>query len=259
MSSVNFDRAAGFYDQTRPLSPELEAFGLPAILDWAGPGGRLLEVGVGTGRIAGPLWRQGAQLAGCDIAPAMLARLRAKHPGAPVALGAAGRLPFASARFRVVLTVHVLHLVADWRAALDEFRRVLTPGGAHVVYWYQADPQAPAQRLRQHWRSRVVDRGGAWRRPGVSGPEELTQAVTALGGQLARRLDLPGERAPYTAREVLGAIARRTYSDAWDVPEAIHAASLLETEAFARAEYGDLDRPQSEAGGRAWLDFFAFA
>jgi 16S rRNA A1518/A1519 N6-dimethyltransferase RsmA/KsgA/DIM1 with predicted DNA glycosylase/AP lyase activity len=46
----------------------------------AGPGAAL-EFGVGTGRIALPLSRRGVRVHGIDLAPAMVAQLRAK-PGA---------------------------------------------------------------------------------------------------------------------------------------------------------------------------------
>lgn len=259
MSSVNFDRAAGFYDQTRLLPAGLAEQGLPVLLEWAGPAGRMLEVGIGTGRVAGPLWERGARLAGCDISAGMLGRLRAKHPRAPVALGEAGRLPFAAGLFRVVLTIHVLHLVDGWHSALEEIRRVLAPGGVHVVSWFIPDEQAPAYRLREFWRGQVAARGAVWRRPGMQSAEELLAAVQALGGRLERRLDLPAERPPYTPRAILTDIAGRVYSDAWDVPEAVHAEGVRATEAFALAEYGDLDQPYTEAASRSWMDFFAYA
>jgi 2-polyprenyl-3-methyl-5-hydroxy-6-metoxy-1,4-benzoquinol methylase len=45
-------------------------------------GGRALEFGIGTGRIALPLARRGAEVHGIDLSGAMVARLRAK-PGRP--------------------------------------------------------------------------------------------------------------------------------------------------------------------------------
>ncbi|XOV85980.1 MAG: class I SAM-dependent methyltransferase [Pseudomonadota bacterium] len=47
----------------------------------AGEGGRALELGIGTGRIALPLSRRGIEVAGIDLSKAMLRRLGAK-PGA---------------------------------------------------------------------------------------------------------------------------------------------------------------------------------
>ena len=45
----------------------------------------------------------------------------------------ATRLPFAAGTFGSVLAVHVLHLIPDWRVAVDEAVRVLRPGGALVA------------------------------------------------------------------------------------------------------------------------------
>jgi ubiquinone/menaquinone biosynthesis C-methylase UbiE len=50
-ASVSFDRAAEFYDQTRTLPKGMLEKGLPLILEHAGPGGLILDVGAGTGRI----------------------------------------------------------------------------------------------------------------------------------------------------------------------------------------------------------------
>ena len=44
-------------------------------------GGRALELGIGTGRIALPLARRGVQVHGIDLSRAMVARLRAKPGG----------------------------------------------------------------------------------------------------------------------------------------------------------------------------------
>src|SRR5438128_9701461 len=52
-------------------------------------GGRALELGIGTGRVALPLAARGVEVHGIDASPAMVARLRAKPGGAdiPVAMG----------------------------------------------------------------------------------------------------------------------------------------------------------------------------
>lgn len=257
MTSVNFDRAAGFYDQTRLLSAGLARVGLPALLEAAGPSGRLLEVGVGTGRIAVPLWEQNARLVGCDIARAMLGRLLTKYPGAPVALGDAHHLPFPAGRFQIVLTIHVLHLVGDWRAALREIRRVLAPGGRLAVSGHADDPGSSAYQLREFWRARVEAHGATWRRPGVQEHDELLAEAAALGGRVARRIDLPVEAPPFTLRTALDAIANRVSSDAWKIPDDVLQTSLREATAFALERFGDLDAPFDRPGA-AWLDLIMF-
>jgi hypothetical protein len=75
VESVNFDRAAGYYDATRALPgttmAQLTAL-LAAELAERQP---CLEIGVGTGRFALPLRAAGIAMAGTDISGAMLRRL----------------------------------------------------------------------------------------------------------------------------------------------------------------------------------------
>jgi SAM-dependent methyltransferase len=58
-------------------------------------GGRALELGIGTGRIALPLQQQGVEVHGIDVSEAMLARLRAKPGGErlPITVGSFADLP----------------------------------------------------------------------------------------------------------------------------------------------------------------------
>ena len=49
-------------------------------------GGRVLELGIGTGRLAIPLAEAGLDVSGIDVSPAMVARLRAKPGGDRVAV-----------------------------------------------------------------------------------------------------------------------------------------------------------------------------
>ena len=73
-ASVYDDRSAGMSDPA-VVDPVVEL-----LAELAG-GGRALEFGIGTGRIALPLAERGVRVAGIDDSDAMLARLRAK-PGA---------------------------------------------------------------------------------------------------------------------------------------------------------------------------------
>ena len=52
----------------------------------AGAGGRVLELAVGTGRLALPIAARGARVTGIDASPAMLERLRARDAGGAVAV-----------------------------------------------------------------------------------------------------------------------------------------------------------------------------
>src|SRR5712664_837867 len=81
--SVNFDRAAGFYDQSRRQSPSVDAETAALLCQELAGRGRCLEIGVGTGRIGLPLHNAGIEMAGVDISPLMVQRLVEKAGGRP--------------------------------------------------------------------------------------------------------------------------------------------------------------------------------
>src|SRR6516225_9203008 len=78
--SISFDPVADRYDDTRGYSVAV-AEHIAAGLMRVGPlgvGSHLLEIGIGTGRIALPLLHAGVNITGVDISPLMVERLRAK-------------------------------------------------------------------------------------------------------------------------------------------------------------------------------------
>lgn len=96
---VVFDRVAEVYDATRGFPPEVEPAIVAAFARAFGPlaGLRVVEPGVGTGRVALPLLRAGADMRGVDLSEGMLARLGAKAgPGweERFTLGDATALPY---------------------------------------------------------------------------------------------------------------------------------------------------------------------
>ncbi|PWB76996.1 MAG: SAM-dependent methyltransferase [Candidatus Methylomirabilota bacterium] len=89
--------------------------------------GRGLEIGVGTGRFAGPL---GVQF-GIDPAGETLSYARGR--GVTVARAVAEALPFADAVFDYTLVVTTICFVDDARAMLREIARVLKPERKVVI------------------------------------------------------------------------------------------------------------------------------
>lgn len=245
-NSRSFDRAASYYDQTRPFLEPVAKQGSQAILDITGSGARILDVGTGTGRISIPLLERGLDLVGCDLSSKMLRRLQEKFPSARIAQADAARLPFPTAHFDAVLTAHVLHLIPSWREALREFRRVLAPGGAYLnLKTWEAVGVSVRGQIREFWRSWLEARGVDARLQGVRNNAEFLQELESMGA----RLDLVEVlRYPhiYTLREELERFESRIYSDAWEVPDAIFDASLKDLRAWIDHEYGDLDQTHEE-------------
>lgn len=101
-------------------------------------GGRVLEVGVGTG-ISLPLYAPNVRVFGTDISEAMLAKAKRRVAEQRLknieglAVMDAEKLEFPDNSFDVVMAQYVVTAVPNPEAALDEFARVLRPGGELVI------------------------------------------------------------------------------------------------------------------------------
>lgn len=101
-------------------------------------GGRILEVGVGTG-LSLSQYAPDCRLVGIDIADAMLekARRRVRELGLvnveDLAVMDAEKLSFESDSFDAVVAQYVVTAVPNPEVALDEFMRVLKPGGELII------------------------------------------------------------------------------------------------------------------------------
>ena len=101
-------------------------------------GGRLLDIGTGTGRVLELLAPHFRQALGVDASKAMLALARARlaQPGlahCAVRLADMYRLPLADASFDTAVLQMVLHYAEDPSGAVAEAARVLRPGGRLIV------------------------------------------------------------------------------------------------------------------------------
>jgi phosphatidylethanolamine/phosphatidyl-N-methylethanolamine N-methyltransferase len=101
-------------------------------------GGRILEVGVGTG-LSLPSYSSGTRIVGIDISEPMLdiarrrvAQERLSHVES-IAVGDAENLEFPDASFDVVVAQYVVTAVPRPERALDEFVRVVRPGGEIII------------------------------------------------------------------------------------------------------------------------------
>ena len=118
-------------------------------------GGRILEVGVGTG-ISLPDYSRTNRLCGVDISEPMLrkAQERVTELGLTNVEGLwvmdAEHLSFPDASFDVVVAQYVITTVPNPEATLDEFARVLKPGG-EIVLVSRVGAEAGLRRALEHW------------------------------------------------------------------------------------------------------------
>jgi SAM-dependent methyltransferase len=248
--SVTFDRAAGFYDESRGLRPEVSELVADRVEEAVGPAARLLEIGVGTGRIALPLHRRGREIVGVDLSLPMLDRFRAKAAAAglppPTVLRAdAGRLPFRDAGIDAVLEVHVLHLVPTWERALEEARRVLVPGGMLLHAGggaYERGSGSPRDQVIRRFDELAFAGGGTPKAVGAS-RQEVLDALAAMGARVEELEPVTWEE-PETYAEALGWVEDRVFSSHWRLPDERWRSAAAQVRAELEAAHPDLDIPQ---------------
>jgi phosphatidylethanolamine/phosphatidyl-N-methylethanolamine N-methyltransferase len=118
-------------------------------------GGRILEVGVGTG-LSLPYYSSDVRLSGVDISEPMLrkAQQRVNELGLKnvekLAVMDAEHMEFPDDSFDVVVAQYVVTTVPNPEATLDEFARVLKPGG-EIVLVSRVGAEAGLRRALERW------------------------------------------------------------------------------------------------------------
>jgi phosphatidylethanolamine/phosphatidyl-N-methylethanolamine N-methyltransferase len=131
-----------------------------------GSSGRILEVGVGTGISLKDYARQN-RLVGVDYSEPMLRKAQARvvehrlDNVETLAVMDAKHLGFPDASFDVVVAQYVITAVPEPEATLDEFARVLRPGG-EIVLVNHIGAETGLRRAFEQWFSPVARRLG-WR------------------------------------------------------------------------------------------------
>jgi ubiquinone/menaquinone biosynthesis C-methylase UbiE len=180
VSASHFDAIASVYDESLP--PHVVEHYLRKraafVLEHC-PRGDGLDVGCGTGLLAERLAGAGYQMVGVDPSEGMLDILRARTPLVRPVRASGTSLPFDADSFELVITVAVLHHVADpgdVRQTLAEMVRVVKPSG-RVVVW-DHNPRNP------YWKPLMA------RVPQDTGEErlipeaEIVTGLRAAGGRI---------------------------------------------------------------------------
>ena len=144
-----------------------------------GDGGRVLDLGGGTGHLAALLAAElGRPVTVLDASAPMLRRA-ARLSGVEPVLGDAARMPFADASFGAVVTFDAVHHFVRPDEAFAEVARVLRPGGALVVGEFDPSSRpiralAAVERLRR--------RAGALLHPARAGGHGRARRGDGRGG-----------------------------------------------------------------------------
>lgn len=132
----DYDRRAALHDEhVLSEAPDYKDYdaALTLTVQWLAPipGEKGLDIGIGTGNLAGRLIASGAVMAGVDQSKEMLKQCKRKFPEMETRLGNFLALPYLDHQFDFVVTSFAFHhLTEDQQVlALEEIRRVLKPHG----------------------------------------------------------------------------------------------------------------------------------
>ena len=140
-AAKGFAAAAETYAQGRPDYPVEAVTWLQEGLG-LGPGKTVLEVGAGTGKFIPALRQSGARLLALEPVDAMRQHLATAHGDVEVLAGTAASIPLPDGEVDAVVCAQAFHWFAT-EAALQEFRRVLAPGGMLGLIWNVRDESVP--------------------------------------------------------------------------------------------------------------------
>ena len=129
--------AARYDDDAAIFEPAVVDPVVDLLIELAG-GGRALELGIGTGRIALPLARRGVQVHGIELSKAMAARLRAKPGGQEIGVTIGDFATTTvdgtfSVAYLVFNTIMNLTTQAAQVACFQNVAAQLEPGGCFVI------------------------------------------------------------------------------------------------------------------------------
>lgn len=262
MSTFNYyDSIASIYDQTRWMTDEVAEDVADTILDLvqATSETSFLEPGVGTGLNVLPLVKRGYPVTGIDVSGEMLDQLRQKFGEIPQNLTLiqtdASQLPLADQSFDVVLTVHMVHTVADCRRFLDEIDRVLKPGGFYLNAQWVTPPARKA--FEAYFRTIAAKHKGAQasRRKEVAITEIDINNYFSNRGYRSQYLVAKEWTVSNTVGKLLNCFRAKAYGLCWRIPDETFNLIMHELEALCIEHYGSL---QTELSSQAKFEIWVY-
>lgn len=254
-----YDRIAHLYDQTRWFTESVAEEVADFILELveATPETSFLEPGVGTGLNVLPFVKRGYSVTGMDVSPEMLSQFSQKLREVPQNLqllqGDASQLPFPDQSFDVVLTVHMIHTVANWQRFLDEIDRVLKLRGFYLnAQWITP----PARRAFEQYFRAILAKDEGWQ-----ASKRVDAAIAEINVEDYFRDK--GYQSDYriakewtvsnTVEELLNFFKSRAYGLCWRVSDEAFHRVMEEFEGFCVNHYGSLETElSSEAKFEIW-------
>jgi len=205
--SISFDRVAEVYDKTRSLPDKVMKELVKKLCAELWNCTRILDVGVGTGRFAEPLQSAGFEVVGIDISKKMMSKAKEKSVQNLV-IADARFIPFRDESFDATISVHLLHLVSEWKRALREVCRV-TRDSMLSLYEASKDP------VEEVYYCIMEKHGYRRHHPGKS-EQDLRDLISPTKSTFVISYDLSAD-----AR--LNVLQQGTSSRQWEIPKQLNS------------------------------------
>ncbi len=254
MTTLNYDEAVPYYDETRGFRPGVSQRYRDAVRRVAANDSpRALELAIGTGLIGLPFIAAGDDYIGVDVSHGMMQRIAPKLPSSAspslAQVDITDTLPFAADSFDITHAVRVFHLLHDWRRCISESRRVLKPDGALIIVEMRTPDEtaSPPPWALVHHKWAEILRGMGIGDDSIRHGNGLTEAtlanhIRAIGGRAKIQDLLRYDEFPVSCRTMVERRAKRMFSNDWSLPDRVFTAATRQLQRWLEQDCAFADQ-----------------
>ena len=200
---------------------------------------RVIEIGVGTGRIPLPVAPFVRHYVGVDLSTAMMRRLLDKRAAESVSVihGDASHLPLPTHAFDAAVASHIFHLIPTYQEALAELARTLKPQSRLVHCWTKKDQAVDVESIMKQ----IFPDGSYGGRADAVGARGTTFFEEAGWTKVGTEMHtFTRQQKPI---EVVDQMQRRVWSRTWRMSDEQLATSVAALRAAIEQMYPDIYAP----------------
>jgi ubiquinone/menaquinone biosynthesis C-methylase UbiE len=206
---------------------------------------RIIEPGIGSGRISIPIAKLGYKVMGVDLSDEMLfelmKRMRQSPPKQSIYASKADicKLPFVKSSFDLAIVVHVFYFILDWKNAAKEIFRVIRENGAIILMHTGMGAEIPF--INERYKDLCQSLNSPIPTMGVHSTKEVVDYYVSLGCGATWVRDLWKWTSRNTLGSILNYLRRRAYSFTTFASESVHNKVMNELEAELISKYKSME------------------